>query len=198
MVFVDVERRRHRITQIAALAVNSEFRELESFDVTVCHRRVRQRSKAVDSGLYPWVAAEQFATFLRRYPAVNLICDDGRNRPVARLVAHNAERFDAPLLHDWYDSLRIFLPAARLALCTKQRAMAFFLEHPSLREPTDYKLGTLCEYFGVTLRAEDSHVASNDVRATVGLYRAMHDRSVASFTAKSPSVPTVVSMTDDE
>lgn len=181
-VFVDIERRRNRITQIAALAVDGRLTELESFDVKVRQSRLSRRCPPTGRGLVPCLAAEQFATFLRRYPAVNLICDDGRNRPVARLVAHNAERFDAPLLHDWYDSLRIFLPAARLALCTKQRAMAFFLEHPSLIKPADYKLGTLCVYFGVRLRIEDSHDALNDVRATVELYRAM--RGISSESTK--------------
>ena len=172
-VFVDIERRRNRITQIAALAVDGGLTELESFDVKVRHSRLSRRCPPTGRRLVPCLAAEQFATFLRRYPAVNLICDDGRNRPVARLVAHNAERFDAPLLHDWYDSLSIFLPAARLALCTKQRAMSFFLEHPALIKPIDYKLGTLCEYFGVRLTDHDAHDALNDVRATVELYRAI-------------------------
>ena len=177
-VFVDIERRRNRITQIAALAVDGGLTELESFDAKVRHRGLSHRSLAAGRGLIPCLAAEQFATFLRRYPAVNLICDDGRNRPVARLVAHNAERFDAPLLHDWYDSLSIFLPAARLALCTKQRAMSFFLEHPALIKPIDYKLGTLCEFFGVKLRPEHAHDAFNDVRATVELYRAIKNTSL--------------------
>jgi DNA polymerase III epsilon subunit-like protein len=48
--------------------------------------------------------------------------------------------------------------------------MSFFLEHPALIKPIDYKLGTLCEYFGVRLT---DHDALNDVRATVELYRAI-------------------------
>jgi DNA polymerase III epsilon subunit-like protein len=69
--------------------------------------------------------------------------------------------------------LGIFCPARYLVLCTKQRAMWLFDEDKSLTPPADFKLGTLCEYFGVKLREEEAHDAFHDVRATVELYRAM-------------------------
>ena len=170
LIFVDIERRRNRITQIAAVAVDNELNELESFDV-----RIRYGPPQRDSpqALVPRRAADRFAKFLRRYPSVNLVCDDGKNRPVARLVAHNAERFDAPILQHWYAELGLFLPAARLALCTKQRALWMFEEDKSLMKPVDAKLRTLCEYFGVKLSNEEAHDALHDVRATVAIYRAM-------------------------
>ena len=52
-----------------------------------------------------------------------------------------------------------------------------FHEQKILTPPTDFRLRTLCEYFGVQLRDEDAHNALNDVRATVGLYRAFLDHS---------------------
>ena len=48
-----------------------------------------------------------------------------------------------------------------------------FDEHKHETPPTNFKLGTLCEYFGVSLREEDAHDALADIRATVSLYRAM-------------------------
>ena len=61
-----------------------------------------------------------------------------------------------------------------MVLCTKQRALWLFDEDKSLTPPADFKLGTLCEYFGVRLREDsDAHDAFYDVRATVELYRAM-------------------------
>ncbi len=60
-----------------------------------------------------------------------------------------------------------------MVLCTKQRALWLFDEDKSLTPPANYKLGTLCEYFGVRLRQADAHDAFHDVRATVELYRAM-------------------------
>jgi DNA polymerase III epsilon subunit-like protein len=60
-----------------------------------------------------------------------------------------------------------------MGLCTKQRALWLFAEDKSLTPPADYKLGTLCQYFGVPLSADDAHDALADVRATVGLYKQM-------------------------
>lgn len=54
-----------------------------------------------------------------------------------------------------------------------QRAIWLFHEDKTLTPLDNFKLRTLCDYFGVPLRAEESHDALVDVRATVGLYRAM-------------------------
>ena len=69
--------------------------------------------------------------------------------------------------------LGMFLPASPRVLCTMQRAIWMFHEDKSLTPPRNFKLGTLCEYFGVSLPSEAAHDALNDVRATVALYRAM-------------------------
>ena len=102
---------------------------------------------------------------------------NGEPYRIAQLVAHNAERFDGPLIHAWFKMLGKFCPAAYSVFCTKQRAYWLFHEQKSLTPPADFKLSTLCEYFGVHLRNEDAHDALNDVRATVGLYRAFLDHS---------------------
>ena len=83
------------------------------------------------------------------------------------------ERFDGPLIHAWFKMLEQFLPAAYSVFCTKQRAYWLFHEQKDLTPPTDYKLTTLCEYFDVQLRDHEAHDALNDVRATLGIYRAM-------------------------
>lgn len=58
-------------------------------------------------------------------------------------------------------------------LCTKQRALWLFDEDKSLTPPSDFKLGTLCQYFGVRLKEHEAHEAMADVKAMFGLYRAM-------------------------
>jgi DNA polymerase III epsilon subunit-like protein len=87
-------------------------------------------------------------------------------------VAHNAE-FDGPFLRSWFERLGLFFPGSYRVSCTMQRAMWLFHEDQSLTPPADFRLGTLCEYFGAVLRPSEAHDALADVRATVELYRRM-------------------------
>ena len=93
---------------------------------------------------------------------------------VAQLVSHNSQ-FDGPFLKAWFERMDIFLPASYRVFCTLQRAYWFFQENPQLPPPDDYRLGTLCEYFEVPLNPHEAHAALADVRAAVGLYRAMRN-----------------------
>ena len=54
-------------------------------------------------------------------------------------------------------------------------------EDDSLTPPANYQLGTLCEYFGISLPAERAHDALNDVRATLELYRAMKQHAAVLY-----------------
>ena len=130
-------------------------------------------------GVEPVEAAHSFSGFLRRHATVDLFSTEGQRYQVAQLVAHNGEGFDGPFLHAWYRRLELFCPARYMVLCTKQRALWLIEEDKTLMPPSDFKLGTLCQYFGVTLRPEEAHDALNDVRATVGLYRAIREQALA-------------------
>ena len=182
------------LIQIAAIAVDRHYRECETFEVKVWFNerdadRAALSTNHYDSdiwrrdGLPGEEAAEQFAQFLRRHATIDRMSKAGRAYCIAQLVAHNAERFDGPLIHAWFKMLNRFCPAAYSVFCTKQRAFWLFHECKSLTPPTNYKLGTLCEYFGVRLKQEEAHDALNDVRATVQLYRAMLEHSILSPTA---------------
>ena len=78
------------------------------------------------------------------------------------------------------------MPASYRVFCTLQRAMWLFHECKELTPPVDFKLGTLCQYFGVPLRAEDAHDALADVRATVALYREMNQVFPRPIAAEQP------------
>ena len=172
------------LIQIAAIAVDRHYQERETFEAKIqfdesqadraalatnhYDRRVWRRH-----GLPAHDAARLFADFLRRHATVDRISNAGRPYRIAQLVAHNAERFDGPLIHAWFRMLGEFCPAAFSVFCTKQRAFWLFHEQKDLTPPKDYKLGTLCEYFGIPLSTEDAHDARNDVGATVELYRTM-------------------------
>ena len=196
LVFCDLEvagldPARHPIIQMAAIAVDSLLGELETFEVKVSFDEAEADPNSLSANHYskeiwnrdavaPELAARRFSKFLRRHATVDLLSSEGRAYRVAQLVAHNGERFDGPFLHAWYRRLGLFCPARYMVLCTKQRALWLFDEDKSLTPPTDYKLQTLCEFFGVHLPAEHAHDAFNDVRATVELYRAIRNHSQTS------------------
>ncbi|MEZ6117120.1 MAG: 3'-5' exonuclease [Pirellulaceae bacterium] len=141
---------------------SSQALAINSFEPTVWKRLA----------IKPEDAAKDFANFLRRHATVDMVSRAGKPYQLARLVAHNAA-FDGPFLIQWFADLQLFLPAARSVYCTLQRAYWMFQEDQMLTPPSNYKLGTLCEYFGVRLADDEAHDAIADVRATVQLYRAM-------------------------
>ena len=189
LIFIDLEAvghdpEQHPIMQLAAVAVDSSIREVETFESKIHFDETMADAKSLSANRYSrevwereavsaWTAAGRFSRFLRRHATFDMISKDGRLYQVAQLAAHNGECFDGPFLHAWYRKLGLFCPARYMVLCTKQRALWLFDENKSLTPPADFKLGTLCEYFGVRLPTEDAHDAFNDVRATVELYRKM-------------------------
>jgi DNA polymerase III epsilon subunit-like protein len=59
--------------------------------------------------------------------------------------------------------------------------MWYFHEHQERPLPSDFKLATLCQYFGVAFHAASAHEALADVSATVSLYRALVQRGNKPF-----------------
>lgn len=189
LVFVDLETAGlepwRPIIQIAAIAVDSNLRELECFEAKLQFENKFANPKSLRKASYSpkrWreeaqpagVVMQQFTDLLRRHATVDQTSSKRRVFQVAQLVAHNGA-FDGAFLSAWYDRFGEFLPASPRVFCTLQRAIWLFHEDKSLTPPSDFKLLTLCQYFGVPLKASDAHEALNDVRATVDLYRAISD-----------------------
>jgi DNA polymerase III epsilon subunit-like protein len=171
------------IIQIAAIAVTSTLRALESFERKIVFDEHDAAPEALQKNHYSrdrWLVearpatkvAKDFAAFLKRHATTDMVSRNGRPYQVAQLVAHNAV-FDGAFLKEWYERLGLFLPGTYRVFCTMQRAIWLFHEDKTLTPPADYKLGTLCEYFGVRLSNTEAHDALADVRATVELYRTM-------------------------
>lgn len=171
------------IIQIAAIATTANLKPLETFEQKVRFDVGKASAKALEVNSFeptvwkrlacqPEEAAKRFSAFLRRHASVDMVSKSGKPYQVARLVAHNAN-FDGPHIIQWYHDLGMFMPAARSVYCTLQRAYWLFHERRDLTPPANYKLETLCEYFGVRLGADEAHDALADVAATVELYRAL-------------------------
>jgi DNA polymerase III epsilon subunit-like protein len=191
IIFFDIETgglETHRpITQIAAIAVDEQLNELDSFEVKIrfdeakaCPDALRRnhyrRSEWKRSAIAPQQAAKSFSRFLRRHASVEVLRSDLTSFRVAQLVSHNSQ-FDGPFLKAWFEDLGIFLPASYRVFCTLQRAYWYFHENPRVALPDDFRLGTLCEYFGVPLNPGEAHEALADACAALALYRVLRERS---------------------
>jgi len=187
LVFIDLETTGlepwRPVMQVAAVAVARNLAELETFEAKVQFPKAWADPAALRKVHYATAVwrreakparqvAQDLAAFLTRHATVDMVSADGNPYRVAQVVAHNAA-FDGAFLRRWFDRLGLFFPGHYRMLCTVQRAVWLFQEDLSLTPPDDFKLGTLCQYFGVRLTEAEAHDALNDVRATAELYRAM-------------------------
>jgi DNA polymerase III epsilon subunit-like protein len=201
LVMVDLETGglevKRPITQIAAIAVDRRLNELDEFEVKIrfdenaaCPDALRRihyrRAEWKRSAVSPKKAAWAFARFLRQHASVDVLRQDLTTFRVAQLASHNSQ-FDGPFLTSWFDRLGIFLPASYRVFCTLQRAYWLFHEHPHMPLPDDFRLATLCQYFGVPLNPADAHEAMADARAALAVYRAIVEaqRDLALLTSGS-------------
>lgn len=174
----------HPIIQLAAIAVDqATLVEIESIEIKIHFDERKANKYSLRKNSYSrslWqraampeqVAAQRFAAFLRRHATHRAISSAGREYGLAQLIAHNAA-FDGPFLQNWYERLNLFCPARGSVFCTLQRCHWYFVENSHLVPPKNFRLATLCQYFGVPFAAADAHDALGDVRATVALYQAL-------------------------
>ena len=187
LVFFDIETGgldplRHPITQIAAIAVDEHLNELETFEAkldfdmaTADQEALRKNNfdrKVWDRESRPdMLVCSELSRFFKRYADVEMTSKAGKPYCVAQLIGHNADKFDGPFLQVWFKRLDQFMPAAFSVMCTYQRAMHHFHEHPNIERPASLKLADLCKCFGISL--ENAHDALADCRANVAVYRAL-------------------------
>lgn len=179
IVFFDVETGgldplRHPITQIAAVAVDERFREVETIERKLWFQEGDAESSALEMNHYdpetwrreavsPAFGMGAFAELCRRHATFTKTSKAGRPYKVARLAAHNAP-FDAGFVVEWFKASGTFLPAACYeALDTL--GLARWASMGSASKPVDHKLASLCQWLDIPL--PDAHDALADVRATV-------------------------------
>jgi len=185
LVFIDLETggldpARHPITQIAAVAVDQSLVELDAIERKVDFDMATADPEALKISSYSrevWDresvpqphAIDDLSRFLKRFADLKMTSRAGNPYHVAQLAGYNAATFDGPFLQAFYRKHDTFMPAGFRVMDAMQRVLWHFHERPAIDPPADFKLGTVCQCFGVPL--VDAHDALADCRATVELYR---------------------------
>lgn len=185
LIFFDLEtgglEMTHPIIQIAAIAVNPVFEEVDSIELKLRFDQEKADPEALkinhyDAGVWereaipPADAVRRLAKFIEPHKAIEMVSKrTGNPYKVACLAGHNAATFDGPRLQRLFRDHKAFLPADPRVLCTVQLAMWWALRHGV--RPKSFKLGDLCEHFGIPVAAGDTHDALADVRLTIALAR---------------------------
>jgi DNA polymerase-3 subunit epsilon len=193
IVFYDLEtsgldRGRHEIIQIGAVAVDRNFREMGRFERKLKFNRERASPEALnlnsfDEGLWQRDAIPQeaalrnFCDFLREHADVELISKKGKPYRVALGAGHNVRGFDQDWIRRACKSYGLFLPMAYRPLDTRELA-EWWQWQAQPQGLADLKLTTLCAHFGVEI--EGAHDALADAVASAELasrllwWRALH------------------------
>ena len=171
----------HPIIQIAAIAVNAELNEVETFERKIKFDESACDPKALSMNGYSeeiWskeatctkTVIRDFSKFLGRHSDIVRRSErTGNPYSVAQLAGYNAAAFDAPFLQALYKKSGDFLPASYRVMDVYQRAIWHFHEDGTTLE--SLKLGEVAKLFGVPL--DKAHDALEDVRATIGVYRSI-------------------------
>ncbi|MDX1494165.1 MAG: 3'-5' exonuclease [Longimicrobiales bacterium] len=168
------------IIQIAAIATDKAFNRLAEYERKVLFSEKHCRPDALEltsydpalwaqEALHPDSVAVEFADFLSQHATVEMVGKKPPHRPyqVARLVGHNAARFDGPFLSAWYKRRGRFVPATCYQpLDTYQLALWHFSMAAGESRPESMRLEDLKEFYAIKVEGE-AHDALHDVRATV-------------------------------
>lgn len=178
----------HPTIQLAAIAIDEDsWAELEPFEAKIKFDLAAADAAALamnnfdpsiwnEKAIPESEAARQFSGLLKRHSSLTMTSKRGLPYSVAKLVGHNAASFDGPRLRSMFARHAIFLQADPRIRDTLQRALWYFDEN-GIAPPENYRLETLCRYFGVPIA--ETHEALADVRLAIQLARAIGVRAAA-------------------
>lgn len=187
-VFFDLETsglnpQKHEIIQIAAVALNDDFKEIDRFGPLRLKFNIDAASPEAlkinhyDAALWEDAISQKqlvgdFSNFLKKHSTVKMISRAGNPYFVAQLAGHNIARFDIPFLLETFVCAGRFCPIRMIGLDTLQLAAWRFFK--SDRMPENLRLDTLAEYFGVAFQGE-AHDAMADVLANIEIAKLLRE-----------------------
>ncbi len=168
------------VIQLAAIAVNSEWSELESYEAKINFNEEDADTEALKINHYDrdvWASqgksrgsvVSEFSAFLLRHKCIEMVSKrTGSPYSVALLAGYNAATFDGPRLQRFFAGA--FLPAHPRVLCVMQRVLWLAQEDPSFK-PVSFQLTNVAKALGVT--TDGAHDSLCDVRTTVEVMKAI-------------------------
>lgn len=176
-IFFDLEtggvEAHHPNIQLAAVAVDDNWKELDTFERKIAFDRLKASEDALAMNHWTaeaWAKAipqsqaiEEFSRWSRPYQSIERMSRSQRPYRVGQLAGHNVATFDGPRLHRAYQEAAEFMPFDYRVLCTMQ--LALWLKPGR----TSYKLHDLCADLGLVV--DKAHDALSDVRSSIALAR---------------------------
>jgi len=179
IVWMDTEtgglRPEHPTIQLAAIAVDSQWRELELFERKIAFDVAKADPEALAMNHFDpaaWKDApserrvvEEFGAFLNRHRSVELVSQrTGKPYRVARVGGHNVVGYDLERTSAMFKRHGAFFPVDfRTVLDTRYGAVWFFEQQE--KQPANFKLTGIAEHFGIPI--DGAHEALADVRLSI-------------------------------
>lgn len=185
LVFFDLETggltETHPNIQLAAVAVDDEFNELDCLQHLIEFREEDADRAALDMNHYDparWSreakpqlqVVRAFGKFLKKHASVQMISKrTGNPYNVARLAGHNVLTFDGPRIRRAFEQHGEFFAAHPIMLDTLQLCGWSALIRQE--KPENLKLTTMAKFLGI--ETEGAHDALVDVRLNVQVAKAL-------------------------
>ena len=175
---------RHPDIQLAAIATE-DLVEIDVFEAKIEFDAAKADPEALKINSYDekrWqkqaqperIVVATFAAFLNKHATLERVAKgSGRPYKVARLAGHNVLSFDAPRLLALFKRHGAFLPADAFRPLDTLQLASWSAARLGI-EPTNYKLSTLCETFGIDTAG--AHDALADVRMSLDLTRTLFEK----------------------
>lgn len=164
---------KHPIIQLAAIAVDDQWNELESYQAKIKFDETKAEAEALEINHYDadtWAreakaeknVVTEFSAFLKRHATLEMTSKrTGAPYYCAQLVSYNAQ-FDKPRLDLMYRRYNAFLPARPRALCALQRVAWWAVEKGVVTD--NLQLETMAEHLQIA--TDGAHDALVDTRLT--------------------------------
>ena len=172
----------HPVIQLAAVVIDEHWTEVAAFEKKIAFDEAKADPQALAVNHYtaeawipavsPLAAAAKMSAFARPYLSKEMLSKrTGAPYFVGVLAGYNALTFDLPRFKALYGDA--FFPFSYQVRDYLQRAF-FWFDEVGLMPPENFKLATVCAYFGITADGVQ-HDALTDARLTVALAKRLSE-----------------------